>query len=470
MRTNLTHFVAAIMRGKFSILAAAIVLLPAIGWSQEYTVTDLGTLGGTYSLATAVNNKGQVAGQSTTPTQIQANGQADAFLYSKGKMTDLGNFGGDSGSNTTYFFTANSANGVTGNIANAVNDDGVVAGMAFDADGNPHPFLWSAGTMQDLAPGQVGAAFGINANEVAVGAIGSGYSLDGSSDFNGYGAIFNGVGSFAGVPIPASLLVSSPVAINNTGQMAGSCTADVYTTVFACLSIGTTVQELQPLNGYWASFANAINDSGNTCGESYSSVGPTATAWIGGSALNLGMPPNTYDSKCDGMDDFGQYVGNVNSGASNQIGVLWDPVHGARDLNKLIPKFFHKGHAFVITNAVSLSNAGFIAAQCLYENGNNHACLLTPNPVLILRDNIVAFAQGDPECIQCMNILVPEAHRLPESLEGLTGDRREAVITTVDKIGVEVEKLERERKISQPKALLLIHEAQQVLSALEPRE
>jgi hypothetical protein len=193
-----------------------------------------------------------------------------------------------------------------------------------------------------------------------------------------------------------------------------------------------------------------------------------ATAWIGGAPVKLGWPPNPEYSQCNGLDDFGQYVGNANTGASNQIGVLWDPVNGARNLNKLIPKYFVKGHGFQIENAASLSDTGFIAADCLFENGDTHACLLTPNPVLILRNNIVAFAQGDEECIQCTTILLPEASRLPESLDGLTEDRREAVRTTVDKIGVEVERLERERKISQPKALLLIHEAQQVLSALDP--
>ncbi|MGA2537987.1 MAG: hypothetical protein ABSF53_18385, partial [Terracidiphilus sp.] len=207
------------------------------------------------------------------------------------------------------------------------------------------------------------------------------------------------------------------------------------------------------------------------CGDSLNDFeDSTATVWFGSTPVNLGRPPHTQASECKAMDDFGQYVGDANPFDSNQIGAIFDPVNGARDLNKLIPKFFHKGHAFRITDAVSLSNTGFIAAQCLYENGNAHACLLTPNPVLILRDNIVAFAQGDEECIQCTDILVPEAHRLPESLEGLTADKREAVIATVDKIGVEIESLERERKISQPKALQLIHDAQLVLFAIEPRE
>jgi probable HAF family extracellular repeat protein len=461
MRTKLNDFVAAIVRRKLHIFVATVALLPAIGWSQEYTVTDLGTLGGSFSIATSVNNKGQVAGQSTTPTQIQtaSEGQADAFLYTDGKMIDLGNFGGDSGSNIAYYFT--------GNSANAVNDNGVVAGMAFDAAGNPHPFLWSAGTMQDLAPGQVGGAYGINADNVAVGIIGYGYS---SGDFNGYGAVFNGVGNFAGVPVPPSLFVSSPVAINNAGQIAGSCSADEDTIVFGCLATGTTAQELAPLNSYSETVANAINASGNTCGENYlnSYLGPTATAWIGGTPVSLGWPKGTINSQCDGMDDYGQYVGNANSGASNQVGVFWDPVNGSRDLNKLISKLFRKGHAFRITTGVALSDTGFIAADCILESGETHACLLTPNPVLILRDNVLGLAKGDEECIQCTTILVPEARSLPESLDGLTEDRRKAVIATVDKIGVEVESLERERKISQPKALLLIHDAQLVLAAIDP--
>jgi len=43
MRTNLTHFVAVIMRGKLRIFTAVIALLPAIGRWQEYTVTALGS-------------------------------------------------------------------------------------------------------------------------------------------------------------------------------------------------------------------------------------------------------------------------------------------------------------------------------------------------------------------------------------------------------------------------------------------
>ena len=56
---------------------------------------DLGTLGGKESAATAVNERGQVIGESTT-----AGGATHAFLWQDGKMRDLGTLGGQSSSPT----------------------------------------------------------------------------------------------------------------------------------------------------------------------------------------------------------------------------------------------------------------------------------------------------------------------------------------------------------------------------------
>jgi len=50
-----------------------------------YTITDLGTLGGSFSEAHDVNERGQVVGESTT-----ASGEFHAFLWEKGTMIDLG--------------------------------------------------------------------------------------------------------------------------------------------------------------------------------------------------------------------------------------------------------------------------------------------------------------------------------------------------------------------------------------------
>ena len=65
-------------------------LVPASA-QTSYTVTDLGTLPGlAHSYAAALNATGQITGSA-----LAANGEAArAFLYSAGKLTDLGTLPG----------------------------------------------------------------------------------------------------------------------------------------------------------------------------------------------------------------------------------------------------------------------------------------------------------------------------------------------------------------------------------------
>jgi len=56
----------------------------------HYAVTDLGTLGGTISVAGGINNRGDIEGFSTLPGDTAVH----AFLWQKGLMADLGTLGG----------------------------------------------------------------------------------------------------------------------------------------------------------------------------------------------------------------------------------------------------------------------------------------------------------------------------------------------------------------------------------------
>ncbi|MFB2980330.1 PEP-CTERM sorting domain-containing protein [Microseira sp. BLCC-F43] len=89
-------------------------------WEKSGGMTNLGTLGGNFSAAYAINNLGQVVGQSNI-----ANGQNHAFLWEKSSgMTDLGTLG-DNGINPID-----------------INNLGQVIGYSYITSGQNRPFFW----------------------------------------------------------------------------------------------------------------------------------------------------------------------------------------------------------------------------------------------------------------------------------------------------------------------------------------
>jgi probable HAF family extracellular repeat protein len=132
---------------------------------------DLGTLGGNRTFVFAINDAGQIAGDSE-----DAAGHRRAFLYENGAMKDLGTFGGDiaeafainpSGHVVGYALTtAREAHafvydgqllrdlgtlGGTGSGAIAINAAGQVTGSANTANDEVHAMTWTAaGGMVDL--------------------------------------------------------------------------------------------------------------------------------------------------------------------------------------------------------------------------------------------------------------------------------------------------------------------------------
>jgi probable HAF family extracellular repeat protein len=90
-------------------------------------MVDLGTLGGKDSYAADIDAGGRVVGWA-----MNARTEQRAFLYKDGKMVDLGTLGGPS------------------SVATAINADGQIVGSADVARGGRHAFLYEGGKMKDL--------------------------------------------------------------------------------------------------------------------------------------------------------------------------------------------------------------------------------------------------------------------------------------------------------------------------------
>jgi probable HAF family extracellular repeat protein len=134
---------------------------------QNGTMTDLGTLGGSNSRASAINDRGQVTGSAQTAT-----GRFHAFLYNGTTMIDLGVPVAQDGS------IGRSISG------NAINDKGDVAGSFTYRDASSvfhiHPFLFDGSALTDLGTlgGSFAEALGTNS---AGDVVGYSFRSDGSS-------------------------------------------------------------------------------------------------------------------------------------------------------------------------------------------------------------------------------------------------------------------------------------------------
>jgi len=202
-------------------------------------MTDLGTLGGSCSFAYGINEVGEVVGQACSTNQV-------AFLYSGGKMTNLGTLGG----------TTSSASGI--------NNSHQVVGSSETSttfSSTLHAFLWSNGTMTDLGTlgGSSSAAYAINNNGQVVG-----YASPPNSSVHAF--LYSG-----GKMTDLGVLFDSSVAeaINNFGVVVG--TADVLlsngtTANHAFIYSGGKLQDLNnlipPGSGWVLTEATGINDNG----------------------------------------------------------------------------------------------------------------------------------------------------------------------------------------------------------------
>jgi probable HAF family extracellular repeat protein len=313
-------------------------------YAGEYQITDLETLptGTSSTIYTpfGLNDQGQVVGEAYTDASDRR-----AFLYSNGKMTDLGNLGS------------------TDSIAYGINNQGQVVGVSSDSSGNLRPFLYSNGTMTALTfyPGTItsGTAYGINnTGKIAVTALQPHAYLYAGGTAKDLGVLG---GSF-----------SYAYGINQLGQVVGmSDTGTGFEHAF--LYANGKMTDLGTLNGN--SRGLGVNLSGEVVGDSdVSPSRPHAFLYANGKMTDLGTLGG-FTSTAYGINDAGQIVGTAENGFNENRAFL-DSNGTMQDLNSLIDP----GSGWTLVDARGINQSGQIIGDGIYQ-GQEQAFLLTPSAV-----------------------------------------------------------------------------------------
>lgn len=372
-----------------AITVFALLAIPAQLGAQEqqskklphYMITDLGTLGGTFSVASGVNNEGEVVGGSTLPGDAVFR----VFLWQSGVMTDLGTLGGlnsiDFGQNPI-----NNRGAVVGS-SNTATLDPNGEDFCFDTAGDIClPFVWQHGVMTPLPlfGGVNGAAFQSNNRGQIVGAAENSTpdpTCPPPQVLQLRAALWE-KGQVRELPPFPGDPDASAGAINEKGQAVGGsgpCTLIFGNFFHALLWENGTPIDLGNLGGPTGHTATQINNRGQIVGQSGTPDGFVhAFLWEDGVMTDLGTPSDSLPiSQALGINDKGQVVGfaqDANGDESSSVALLWqDGI--LIDLNSLIPA----DSPWFLQEAFSINERGQIAGHMFNSStGETHGFLATP--------------------------------------------------------------------------------------------
>ncbi|HVT74365.1 MAG TPA: hypothetical protein VHD61_14610 [Lacunisphaera sp.] len=261
------------------------------------TMTDLGVLNGTVSRGYAINDSGQVVGQSynkavvnvggtwvditTLDPSYSSSGQANA-INSSGQVVGIDS----NGAMASAFLYSGGLSGTVTSLgtlygsfysqANGINDAGVVVGYSYisSVDSTTHAFRYTGATMTDL--GVFGSDTNSNARAINTAGLIVGDSGDGSSVSHAvfFDGTWHDLGTLGGTS-------SYAYGVNAAGTIVGSSVENTFYQTHAFVYSGSMVDlnSLVDLSGsglLYLQTARSINDAGWIAGEAVTTSYKTA--------------------------------------------------------------------------------------------------------------------------------------------------------------------------------------------------
>jgi len=316
----------------------------------RYNITDLGTLGGPFSEAVSVNNRGLVSGSSTIP-----DGTTHAVLWQNGHITDIGTPGLAGPASNSRAFDVNERGQAAGVAETSIPDPDGEDFCGFGTHLTCPSFLWQNGAMTPLR------------------------TLGGNNNF-----------------VLAVNDRSQVTGVSENGVYDSSCIAPFQVRDFeaAIWEPGPgLIHELQPLAGDTVGEATWINDLGQAVGSSGScantllpplAAGPHAVLWENGTPMDLGNLGGTCTTPCINpvtgpygntplfINNRGQVVGlSALTGDATFHAFLWTKTAGMLDLHTLPGDVASVGLAINDSGtAIGLSlDAGGNPRAFIWQNG-----------------------------------------------------------------------------------------------------
>lgn len=364
------------MRRLYMLAALSLYLLlfpvPALT-AQSYTVTDLGTFGGSQTLAFGIDEAGDVVGSANLTCEAC---YSHAFLYKNGKLRDLGALPGA---------TVSAGYGISGGRG-----EGRIRATGYSYTqpcvhsdcGAVHAFLYANGRMSDLGT----LPSGMNSEGIAVNSSGqvTGWAeisnaqhtffyqhafLYSHGEMQDLGTLPGGSTSF-GTAISDGWGRGENKGVRGVKVTGYSSTESGYDHAF--LYSGGNMQDLGTLPGGRSSMGYAINRSGEVTGTSGTSGGDLhAFLYSRGAMQDLGTLPGLANSSGQGINDAGDIVGYCVN-LFDQHAFLYKD--GAmHDLQSMIPE----DSGWVLEKANAINNDGQITGIGVHD-GATRAFLLTP--------------------------------------------------------------------------------------------